>query len=90
MKFGGISGFIIDETDIGFGDSPLSNDNGSDNFGGVRIDVVVAGGGGGGGGAAVDVDSDSAFLDVFVFIAGERLLSLSSSCASFFNEKQTK
>jgi hypothetical protein len=87
MKFDGASGFIIDETDIGFDESPLSNDNGSDIFGGARTEFVVAGGGGGGGGGAtgVNVDSDSAFLDVFVLIAGERLLSLSSSCTSFFN-----
>ncbi len=88
MKFDGASGFIIDETDIGFDESPLSNDNGSDIFGGARTEVVVAGSGGGGGGGGatgVNVDSDSAFLDVFVLIAGERLLSLSSSCTSFFN-----
>jgi hypothetical protein len=87
MKFDGASGFIIDETDIGFDESPLSNDNGSDIFDGARTEFVVAGGGGGGGGGAtgVNVDSDSAFLDVFVLIAGERLLSLSSSCTSFFN-----
>jgi hypothetical protein len=89
MKLDGVSDFIIDETDIGFDGSPLSNDNGSEILGCVRTGVVV--GGECEGGTAAGADSDSVFLsleflDAFVLIVGERLFSLSSSCISFFNK----
>jgi hypothetical protein len=87
MKLAGISDFTIDETEIGFADNPLSNDNGSEILGCVGIDVVVVG-----GGTAADVISDSVFLsfaffDDFVLTAGERPVSLSSSCILSFKMK---
>jgi hypothetical protein len=47
-----MSGFIIDEIDIGFAARPLSNDKGSDILACDKSDglVVVCGGSGGGGG----------------------------------------
>lgn len=85
MKFGTISDFIIDGTDIGFADSPLSNDKGSDPFDGIGTEVVVVDDAN--DGTAVDAESGSAFFEAFVLIAGDRLFSRSSSCISFFNEK---
>jgi hypothetical protein len=81
LKLGGIklgvkSGFIIDEIDIGFAASPLSNDNGSDIFAWDKSDGFVAVDGGGGGGST---ESGSGFFSSELIGGFERGFSCSTS-----------
>lgn len=82
MKLGVISGFMIEEMDMGLAASPLSNDSGSDIFACDNNEglVEVAGGGTGAADTAGGVGSGSGFFSLaagagFAFAAGDRLTS---------------